>query len=228
MSQPATAPDAQWAGADPHTESPKPALGRPALAIVAVLGLLAAALAGFFLNRADGHPGNSSAEAGFARDMSTHHAQAVEMSFLIRDRTQDEDLRRMAFDIITSQQQQIGQMSAWLTLWGLPQTGTDPAMSWMGDMPGMDHGSMSHGEAMASMPGIASAEDMAKLTAARGVEAEKLFLQLMIAHHKGGVEMAKAALDRAKEPAVRNLSQGMVNAQSAEIETMTAMLAQRE
>ena len=63
--------------------------------------------------------------------MQTHHAQAVEMAFLVRDRTDDEDLRTVAYDIITSQQQQAGQMYGWLVQWGLPQTGSRPPMAWV-------------------------------------------------------------------------------------------------
>lgn len=71
---------------------------------------------------ASANPAGSSADAGFARDMQVHHAQAVDMSFLIRDRSNDLLIRSMALDIATTQQQQGGQMYAWLELWGLSQT----------------------------------------------------------------------------------------------------------
>ena len=77
------------------------------------------------------------------------------------------------------------------------------------------------------MPGMATTADLARLADADGVAAEKLFLELMIAHHNGGVEMAKAVLERTQRSEVRNLAQSMVNAQSAEIQTMTQMLAAR-
>ena len=64
--------------------------------------------------------------------MQTHHAQAVEMAFLVRDRTEDEEVRTVAYDIITSQQQQAGQMYGWLVQWGLDQTGSRPPMAWVG------------------------------------------------------------------------------------------------
>ena len=75
-------------------------------------------------------PGNDSAEAGFARDMATHHAQAVEMSFLIRDKSQDEALRTLAYDIIVTQSTQRGVFMGWLQEWGLPQAST-ARMAWM-------------------------------------------------------------------------------------------------
>ena len=77
-------------------------------------------------------PSDFGADAGFARDMQTHHAQAVEMAFLVRDRTDDEEVRTVAYDIITSQQQQAGQMYGWLVQWGLDQTGSRPPMAWVG------------------------------------------------------------------------------------------------
>ena len=87
-------------------------------------------------------PGDGSAEAGFARDMMVHHAQAVGMAEIVRDKTESEDVRILATDIALTQQAQIGQMQGWLAVWGLPVAGTEPAMAWMGHptegrMPGM-------------------------------------------------------------------------------------------
>jgi uncharacterized protein (DUF305 family) len=87
-------------------------------------------------------PGNDSAEAGFARDMMVHHAQAVQMAEIVRDKTQSAEVRLLASDISLTQQAQIGIMQGWLEAWGLPITGSKPAMAWMGHpmdglMPGM-------------------------------------------------------------------------------------------
>ena len=211
---------------DPTRLDARPALVRPVVAIAATLGLVLAALTGFWVARLDGPPSSASAGAGFARDMQTHPAQAVEMAFLIRDRSEDADVRRMAFDMITSQQAQIGSMSAWLTLWGLSPTGDEPPMTWMaGSHSG--HGSSADPATPAAMPGMASAADLTRLADADGGAAEELFLELVVAHHHGGVEMAKAVLERTQRSEVRNLAQSMVNAQSAEIQTMTQMLAAR-
>src|SRR5918992_1175568 len=79
-----------------------------------------------------GSPSDSSPEAGFARDMMVHHAQAVEMAEIVRDKTESEEIRTLAADIALTQQAQIGQMQGWLQVWDLPPTGTVPAMSWMG------------------------------------------------------------------------------------------------
>jgi len=87
-------------------------------------------------------PGNDSAEAGFARDMMVHHAQAVQMAEIMRDRTKSDAIRLLASDISLTQQAQVGIMQGWLQVWGLPITGSEPAMAWMGHptdglMPGM-------------------------------------------------------------------------------------------
>jgi uncharacterized protein (DUF305 family) len=96
--------------------------------LLAVLVVLAAgaALAKLF---ASVPPGNDSAEAGFARDMIVHHAQAVQMAEILRDRTHSDDLRLLAADISLTQQGQVGIMQGWLQVWGLPITGSEPAMA---------------------------------------------------------------------------------------------------
>src|ERR1043165_1264428 len=75
-------------------------------------------------------PRDDSAEAGFARDMATHHAQAVEMSFVIRDKSHDEATRTLAYDIIVTQSAQRGVFMGWLQEWGLSQASTTPRMAW--------------------------------------------------------------------------------------------------
>ncbi len=78
---------------------------------------------------------------------------------------------------------------------------------------------------MASM-GMATQEQIKALTAARGTEADRQFLTLMIAHHKGGVEMAQAYLDRGHNPMVRTFAQKIVMTQEAEISALTQLLDQ--
>jgi uncharacterized protein (DUF305 family) len=154
-----------------------------------------------------------SPEAGFARDMIVHHDQAVELAILLYDRTQKTELHQIALDIILSQQNQIGQMQGWLYLWNLPTTGTDLPMAWMNEP--VQQG---------LMPGMATDEQIASLRAATGVDAERLFLQLMIPHHQSALHMAQAILDRTSIPAVQNLARSMYNSQSQEITLMQSIL----
>ncbi|MEV0409653.1 DUF305 domain-containing protein [Streptomyces sp. NPDC050448] len=201
-----------------------------------------------------GAPGLYSPDAGFARDMAVHHQQAVEMSFIVRDRTKDEPVRGLAYDIANTQANQRGMLLGWLDLWGLPKVVADePPMSWMGsaehaghDMggpgmggPGMSGHDMSghdmSGHDMsgattkpgALMPGMATKEELAQLGAAEGRDAEVLYLQLMTDHHKGGVAMAQGCAAQCETPAERALARGMVAAQQSELALMADMLKQR-
>lgn len=161
-------------------------------------------------------PGEDSVDAGFARDMAVHHTQAVEMAEIIRQRTTDDELRYLATDIVLTQQAQIGMMGGWLDVWGLDRTrtGAQP-MAWAG---------MSMGS---TMPGMASRDDVSSLRALPAEQAERKFLELMIAHHRGGVHMAEAALDFDLAPVARQLASSIITTQKAEIQVMTAMLAER-
>ncbi|MFJ6523388.1 uncharacterized protein (DUF305 family) [Streptomyces filamentosus] len=168
-----------------------------------------------------GTPVSASADAGFARDMSVHHQQAVEMSFVVRDRTEDPEVRRLAYDIANTQANQRGMMLGWLDLWKLPkvESGTAP-MTWM-DMPATGSGDG------ALMPGMATKAQLDALRKASGKEAEILYLRLMTAHHRGGVHMAQGCVERCSVEVERNLAQGMVDAQESEILLMADMLRKR-
>jgi uncharacterized protein (DUF305 family) len=195
---------------------------------VAVAALILGLVLGVLLLGGEATPEDTSAEAGFARDMSVHHEQAVELAFIVRDRTDDPEVRAMAYDIINTQRAQIGMFSGWLQQWDLPQTSTAPPMAWVdqehGAMAGMDGMQI---ESYDDMPGMASEEQVDELRAAEGVEAEALFLKLMIEHHKGGVEMAKAVLPLTDRDEVKYIADTIVKSQEAEIATMEQMLSDR-
>lgn len=160
-------------------------------------------------------PSEESAEVGFARDMIMHHLQAIEMSYLLYDRTTSADLRLLAQDIIQTQTNQVGQMQAWLELWDYDQYGGTTRMAWMG---------------MASdelMPGMATAEQMEALRQSEGQPAEVIFFQLMNAHHYSGIHMAESAERLATNPVVQNLARTMKMAQTGEITMMEGLLRER-
>ncbi|MEU9574329.1 DUF305 domain-containing protein [Streptomyces massasporeus] len=166
-------------------------------------------------------PSAESADAGFARDMAVHHQQAVEMSYVVRDRTQDEEVRRLAYDIAQTQANQRGMMLGWLDLWGLPKVSSEPPMTWM------DMGGMASGKDGALMPGMATNSEMKKLGELDGKQAEVFYLQLMTAHHKGGIHMAEGCVARCQVGVEKRLAQGMVDAQQSEISLMADMLKKR-
>ncbi|MFZ1397556.1 MAG: DUF305 domain-containing protein [Candidatus Promineifilaceae bacterium] len=179
-----------------------------------LLLLLLGGIGGYWL-KASQVPRETSADVGFARDMSDHHRQAVEMSALLYDRTEDEIMRILAYDILTAQQAQIGIMSGWLDVWGYRWSSVGPKMEWMGmSVEGL-------------MPGMATREELNRLAAANGIDADAIFIQLMIPHHRSGVAMAEAAVAQAKTEIVRILAQGMAEAQQSEIEYMQQLLQEK-
>jgi uncharacterized protein (DUF305 family) len=220
---------------DPHDApltEPAPAGGRGRVVLVLVVVALAVgALVGALLARqpAITAAAEGSVDAGFARDMAAHHAQAVELAVLVRDRSTDEEVRTVALDILLTQQNQIGQMAGWLATWGLPAAASAPPMAWM-------TGDHAHATAAtpdddatgyAAMPGWVSRDDMLRLTDASGTDADRLFLQLMIPHHEGGVQMAAYAAGRAQRPQVVALAENIVRSQDRELVALHAMLDAR-
>lgn len=197
---------------------------------VAVTGLAALVLGvvlGAMLLGGEPTPTDGSAEAGFARDMSVHHEQAVELAFIVRDQTDDPEVRAMAYDIINTQRAQIGMFSGWLQQWDLPITSTASPMAWTDSPHGMEGMGSMEVASYDDMPGMASDADVERLREAHGVEAERLFLELMIAHHKGGVAMAEAVRPLTDRPEVDRLATTIVESQESEITTMEQMLAAR-
>lgn len=169
----------------------------------------------------DATPAADSADAGFARDMAVHHQQAVEMAYIVRERTADADVRRLAYDIAQTQANQRGMLIGWLDLWGLPKVSSDAPMSWMG------MGAMAGGEDGALMPGMATGAELKKLGTLNGRQAEILFLRLMTDHHKGGIHMAEGCVAKCTVGVEKRLAQGMVEAQQSEIDLMAGMLKAR-
>ncbi|NLU84447.1 DUF305 domain-containing protein [Rhodococcus sp. HNM0569] len=215
---------------------------RPALLVIGAIGLLVlGAAVGLLLalplrDDAPATPAADSVDVGFAQDMSVHHSQAVEMSAIALTGTSDPGVRSLAYDILTTQQEQLGRMQAWLSLWGQPGMPSGGYMAWMTEPSGDAHsghgdahdsGDMHHSGPTDSMPGMASSADMAALRQATGTEADVLFLQLMLRHHEGGLPMMQYGAQYASVGDVRDLAQTMVDTQEGESRLMTDMLAQR-
>jgi uncharacterized protein (DUF305 family) len=182
--------------------------------ILLLVGGLAGALVGQRTATTYG-PAAGSIDVAFLQDMSVHHRQAIQMAVWERSNSTDPALRQIAFDIESSQTQQLGMMQGWLQLWEQPtETAPGQYMAWMG-MP------------MSSMPGMASEADLQRFRASTGQPLDVAFLQLMLRHHQGGLAMMQMAAAQASVPPVRTLAQSMVATQTAEAQTMTSMLAAR-
>lgn len=174
-------------------------------------------------------PGDASSEAGFARDMQVHHAQAIDMAMTIYRATEDEDLRVLSYDIATGQSAQRGEMFDWLVQWGLPQAGGSP-MAWMSESDaGHDHGVVADDpmtdEEIGVAMGMATAAELIALEEATGQVADCLFLELMIRHHEGAIPMTDAVLELGSEPRTLTVASAMGAAQLFELDAMQSIQA---
>ncbi|MEO1729229.1 MAG: DUF305 domain-containing protein [Pseudomonadota bacterium] len=165
------------------------------------------------------------ADVAFMQGMIGHHQQAVEMARLIKDRTNREELVAIGGRIESSQADEIEFMNDWLS-----ERGEKTVM--VGMMEGMDHSKMDHSKhAMmdhSSMAGMATPEQMAELATLEGVDFDRLFLTLMIAHHEGAITMVDDLLGQpgsAADPVLFQFVSDIENDQRAEIDQMTNLLA---
>lgn len=188
--------------------------------VLAVAVLAVASTAGWLIGHHSGSGvAESSVDAGFARDMSTHHVQAIEMASYARDHSADPQIKILARDIETQQYFQVGEMQGWLDGWGLSRSSARAQMSWM-----TGH---QHMQADGLMPGMATPAEMDQLETLTWTALDVDFLQLMLRHHQGGLPMAQFAAAHAETGYVRNLAQKMADAQSNEIVQMEQMLRGR-
>jgi uncharacterized protein (DUF305 family) len=162
-------------------------------------------------------PGEDSIDAGFARDMSVHHAQAVEMGMFAYRLGTTDDIRTLGYDIAASQQWQIGQMQTWLVEWHLSPTSSNHAMAWMPK-------GMNTLQPDGRMPGMASDDELKKLKSSTGKDFDILWCQLMLRHHLGGIHMAEVAAKDASDSAVRDSAAKMQAAQTYDISALTEKL----
>lgn len=165
---------------------------------------------------ADSH---NMADVMFVQHMIPHHQQAIEMSDLVLAKQGiDARVTQMASQIKAAQGPEIEKMQTWQRQWGMPAMPSgDMGMPGHGNMPG-------HGD-MPMMQGMVSEADMAALRNAQGVEADKLFLTHMIAHHEGAITMAQNEIDHGGYQPTVELARSIITAQRQEIDTMKQILA---
>ncbi|GAA0793379.1 DUF305 domain-containing protein [Spirilliplanes yamanashiensis] len=151
---------------------------------------------------------SNNADVQFAQMMIVHHQQALEMAAMAETRASDAELKKIATDIKNAQEPEIQKMTGWLTAWGQPT-----AAAGGHNMPGMT-----------GMPGEMSEEDMAKLEAAKGVEFDREFARMMIAHHNGAIEMARTEESQGGNAEAKALATEIATAQTAEVATLQKIL----
>lgn len=183
-------------------------VGAGPILLIAAFVFLGGAL-GYFVGLRSSDTPTSAIDTGFLADMSDHHDQAVQMAILGLAHGQDPTVKGFAQDVLLFQRSELGTMAVLLDDHGATRPDYDPqrtVMAWM-DM----------STDLASMPGLATDDEMAELAAARGEASDLLFLELMSAHHEGGVHMAQYAAENASDPRVRELADRMARYQAIEV-----------
>jgi uncharacterized protein (DUF305 family) len=175
-------------------------------------------------------PGDhNQADVAFAQAMIPHHAQALDMAKLVAGRTTNAKVLDLAGRIQKAQDPEIQLMTGWLKAWGAA-----PAATGMGDMPGMTsdpsmpgmNSDSSSTTAAAPMTGMMSTQDMASLQAAKGSEFDTMWLQMMVQHHQGAIDMANTELSQGSNTDAKALAQKIIDGQQAEITEMKGLLGQ--
>lgn len=194
---------------------------RALFALLATLTLLLAACAddgGGSTDNSGETTGGSTfndADVEFAQQMIVHHRGAIEMAQMAQQRSEDPEVKALASDIEQAQGPEIETMTGWLRSWDaeVPE-----------DMSEMEHGSGSMEGSMSQMPGMMSEEQRNQLGQASGDEFDQMFLQMMIEHHQGAIEMAQAEQANGENDKALDLAEQIEADQQAEIETMRKML----
>ncbi|HEX5995318.1 MAG TPA: DUF305 domain-containing protein [Jiangellales bacterium] len=155
------------------------------------------------------------ADVAFAQMMIPHHEQAAEMATLAQDKATDPELLEIAAAIRSAQEPEIATLSGWLQSWGKPTT--MPSSGGHGhDMSGMGGGT--------GMPGMMSEQEMADLQQTTGVDFDRMFTRMMMAHHNGAIQMCHDIAESGANPDVKALAATIEQAQSAEVAQLQTIL----
>jgi uncharacterized protein (DUF305 family) len=188
------------------------------LVVAGVAVLLVAVVAAFLGGRrtagtADAPPAPVSADpvdVGFASDMYDHHQQALQMATVAGNQGSTTAVRTMAAKMIAGQQLESGRFLQFLDDHGLAPGEPDRSvMGWMG-----------MARPHAEMPGLATPAELVALANATGPDVDRRFLDLMIRHHRGGIDMAGHEAAHGHDPGLRDLAGRMVVMQGREVTDM--------
>jgi len=160
-------------------------------------------------------PSYNAADREFVEMMIPHHYQALLMSQMAPARSNNAELRALASRIDVEQGLEISMMQGWQSTNGLPVTNAQMAYEHMLQMPEML-------EAM----GMATPAEMSALSASSGAAFDRLYLELMIEHHNGAVDMLVHVLSHGQDTNLQFWATDMLTAQSIQIWQMEQMLAE--
>jgi uncharacterized protein (DUF305 family) len=172
----------------------------------------------------------------FVQGMIPHHRQATQMAALVKGRTMNKQILKLANAIRAAQDPEIKQMTAWLKAWGKPlpsakvgeahdeaEAGADTHAEGQTE----DHDAGQEEEAPHAhegQGGMMTAAQLSGLKKLKGKPFDNQFLTLMIEHHTGAVQSANQTLTRGLNPDVKKLCQAIVKSQTAEIKLMKRLL----
>lgn len=149
-------------------------------------------------------------DIGFCTDMTVHHLQALSMCQRVLGRDTGDAVQAAAAEVLQNQAMEVGQMRAWLADWGASTVFPELVMGWMGMNEGV-------GIPLAKMPGYATNAELLELSTRKGRDRGRRWIELMRAHHVGGVMMATKAQSLASSEKVIRLAKGQIKAQTYEI-----------
>jgi uncharacterized protein (DUF305 family) len=176
---------------------------------------LIAGMIGWLVHDTVSEPDAGEIDVGFLQDMRVHHEQAFEIAMTYLDRPDtDRGLRVVARTIVFGQSIEIGRMIELLRSFDAPEAGEDDtAMEWMGMAMSID-----------TMPGLATETQLDELASASGNTADRLFVELMTAHHEAGIDMAEFAAENASDDDVQAFADSMAEGQRDDIVEMEVVL----
>ena len=156
---------------------------------------------------------HNAADVTFAQSMIPHHSQAIAMARLAPSRAASQEVKDLATKIEQAQGPELDRMNQMLAAWGAPAP--QPGSTSMPSMPGM--GGM-------SMPGMMGESQMQQLSTLSGAAFDRAFLQMMIEHHTGAIQMAQTEIGQGQNPQAKQLAQAIIGDQQAEITQMQGLL----
>jgi len=193
------------------------------IGVLVVTAAVMAGLIGWMVGDSGAQVKYADADVGFLQDMREHHEQAVFMSLIYGELADtDAQVGTVARTIARGQSVEVGRMVQLLRLFDADEARSDPAtvMDWMSDGD-HDHGAAldpaDYDDAFSAMPGMATSAQLDALAASSGAAADALFVELMIAHHAAGIEMAEYAVEHARNDEVVAFAASMAHSQGNEI-----------
>lgn len=160
-------------------------------------------------------------EVGYLHSMMLHHDQAITLSMIAEEGGELPEVKRVARAITLNQLHEIGQMRGWLSAWGHFQAGKGQAMDWVKAVTAKNYIDELYISRCAAndnrMPGYFLPAQIEQLRQAKGLDKDKLFLEMMLKHHDEAVQMSNFAYNHAQTGLIKGLTRSIVVDQGLEM-----------